>query len=212
MDVKSRDEFSTDITTSRGAEVSNANWSESRWVVNLSGGRCTKEQRRQLKAFNRIVQGRRKKFWYRRYDDDEWELSGADGSGEIIGVGDGARTVFQAGISDTVQGVTVFKPVWALDHDIAPLGKTVYNLPATPTREVQIFLDGISQGGGYAVAREGGQITFSAPVAAGVQVKIKGGFFALMRLDQEYIETEPASAGWWKVSDGVMLIEPKGQR
>lgn len=212
-EIESRDEFSTVITDSTGAEASNKIWAFSRWVVNLSGGTMTRQQQREIKAFNRAVSGRADKFWFRRYGDPEWELSGADGSGEFLGLGDGARTTFQARIYDEVQGKPVYLPVYALDHNISPLGTTVYNLPATQTRFVEVFLDGVLQtlGVHYSVQREAGTITFVQAPPPGARVALRGGFFALMRLNQESIPTVPAGAGWYRVADNVLLIEPKGQ-
>ena len=211
QNIETEDEFSTTITPSRGGESSNANWSESRWVIDLSNGLCPTFQLRELKAFNRAVMGRRKVFWCRRYDDSEWELTGRDGEGEFLGVGDGVRTQFQARIYDEVQGVPTGLNVYALDHDIPPLGETVNRLPATQTRRVEVFVGGQLKtlGIDYTVQREGGTVTFKAPVAAGAPVKIRGGFFAVVRMDQESIKTAPAGAGWWRISNNVMLIQPK---
>lgn len=173
----------------------------------------TRGQQREIKAFNRVVKGRRSKFWFRRYGDPEWELSGADGQGEFLGLGDGVRTTFQARIYDEVQGQSVYLPVYALDHDISPLGTTVYNLPATETRFIEVFVDGVLQtlGAHYNVQRETGRIVFNQAPAVGASVKIRGGFFAVMRLNQESIPTVPAGAGWYRIPDNVLLIEPKGQ-
>lgn len=211
QNIETEDEFSTQITPSRGGEASNANWSESRWVIDLSNGLCPSFQLRELKAFNRAVMGRRRTFWYRRYDDAEWELSGADGEGEFLGLGDGQRTTFQARIYDEVQGQPAYLNVYALDHDIAPLGETVNRLPATQTRRIEVFVNGQLKvlGIDYTVQREGGTITFKAPVAAGAAVKIRGGFFAVVRMNQESIKTAPAGAGWWRVANDVQLIQPK---
>ena len=115
-DIDTRDEFATVITPSNGSEAGDSVWAFSRWVINLSGGLCSTEQRREIKAFNRYVRGRAKKFWYRRYHDPEWEMTGPDGSGEYLGTGDGIRTQFQARIYDDVQG----DPVWAADLRARP--------------------------------------------------------------------------------------------
>ena len=211
QNIETQDEFSTQITPSLGGEASNANWSESRWVIDLSNGLCPAFQLRELKAFNRAVMGRRRTFWYRRYDDAEWELNGPDGEGEFLGLGDGRRTTFQARIYDEVQGVPAYLNVYALDHDIIPLGETVNRLPATRMRRVEVFVSGQLKklGIDYTVGREGGTITFKAPVPLGAPVKLRGGFFAVVRMNQESIKTAPAGAGWWRVSNDVQLIQPK---
>ena len=211
QNIETGDEFSTDITPSRGGEASNANWSESRWVIDLSNGLCPTFQLRYLKAFNRAIMGRRHLFWYRKYGDEEWELNGPDGQGELMGIGDGQRTRFQARIYDEVQGKPAFLNVYALDHDIEPLGLTVNHLPATKTRRVEVFVDGQLQteDAQYLVARDGGLITFRVPPPPGAPVKIRGGFFAVVRMNQESIRTAPASAGWWRVSNDVQLVQPK---
>lgn len=203
--VKTRDEFSTDLTPSIGSETSNANWSESRYVITLSGGKATDAQNRALKAFNRALQGKRRVCLYRRYDDPEWELKD-----ELIGTGDGVRTVFQAGIYDDVQEKPVFKPVYALDHDIKPIGETAYGEPATKTRSIEVRVNGELVTNGVTIERETGRIVFAMAVAKGAKVTISGGFFVRVRLNQDFIETEPAGAGWFVVTDGIALIEPKG--
>ena len=212
-EIETRDEFSTVITPSNGAEASNALWAFPRFVVSLSGGIMTREQHREIKAVNRLLKGRRTKFWFRRYGDPEWELLGADGKGEFLVEGDGVRNTFQARIYDVVQGKPVWLPVYALDHDIEPLGKTAYGLAATETRYVEVFLNGALQklGVHYNVERETGRIIFVAPPAKKAVVKLRCGFFAVMRLNQESIPTMPAGAGQYRVADNVLLIEPKGQ-
>jgi len=203
--VKTRDEYSTDLTPSLGAEVSNANWSESRYVITLSGGKATDEQKRELRAVNRALLGRRRICLYRGYGDPEWELDN-----EQIGIGDGQTTVFQAGIYDVVQGRPVFKPVYALDHAIEPLGTTPWGEPATVTSYVTVYANGVLQTTSVSIDRETARIIFAVAPAKGVVITVSGGFFARVRLNQEYIETEPAGAGWHIVSEGIALIEPKG--
>lgn len=211
-EVKTRDEWSTRVTESLGGETANPNWSRPRWVVDLSGGLCTSEQRRELRATVRLLQGRRRLCWYRRYNDSEWELNGPDGLGEWLGDGDGVQTTFQARIWDTVQGRGVGIDVYALDHDIEPLGRDPYGYPQTKTRPVEVRVAGVLQtlGVDYTVAREGGQISFVSPPPEDAPVLLKCGFFAVMRLGQDGITMEPGSGGWWKISDGVTLVEPKG--
>lgn len=212
-DIETRDEFATVITPSQGNEVSDSIWAFSRWVINLSGGLMSEQQQREIKAFNRWAKGRAKKFWYRRYDDPEWELSGPNGEGEFLGLGDGIRTQFQARIYDDVQGSPVWLPVYALDHDISPLGQTVYGLEATGTRMAEVFVNGILKtlGADYYVGRESGIIYFTNPPAMGASVRLRGGFFAVVRLNQESIPTTVAGAGWYRIADNVLLIEPKGR-
>ena len=210
-EVKTRDEWSTRVMDSLGGEVANSNWSRPRWVVDLSGGLCTSQQRRELRAVVRLLKGRRHLCWYRRYNDPEWELRGPDGQGEWLGDADGVRTVFQARIWDSVQGRGVELPVYALDHDIEPLGEDPYGYPQTKTRFAEVRVGGVLQtlGVNYTVTREGARIVFPVPPQSG-RVLLKCGFFAVMRLGQDGITMEPGSGGWWKISDGVMLVEPKG--
>lgn len=206
-DEETHDEFSTAVIPSNGAEVTDAKWSRSRFVITLSGGLCTSAGRRELKAASRVLQGRRHKCWFRRYYDDEWELKD-----EFLGAGDGVRTSFQARLCDFIQGREVGMPVFALDHDIPPLGLDPYQAPYTQTRFVEVRVDGQLQtlAAHYSVQREGGLITFNSPPSPGARVSLSGGFFAVVRLNQEFIKTKPSSAGWWKISEDVLLIEPKG--
>jgi hypothetical protein len=205
-DVQVEDAFNTTIIQSLGGEAANANWSRSRFVINLSGARLTAHGRREIKAINRLLQGRRHLCWYRRYDDPEWELKD-----EYLGTGDGVKTTFQARVFDRQQERDVWLDVFALDHDLPEMGLDPYNVPYTKTRMVEVRVDGVLKtlGVDYTVQREGGKIVFTAPVAVGAKVTLTGGFFAVVRLTQESIPTTPAGGGWWKLPDNIGLVEPK---
>lgn len=210
-DIEVEDQFSTTIQSATGAESRNADWSESRRSIDISGSMVTSGQRRTIRMFVAAVRGRWKLCLFRRYNDDDWELLGPDGQGELLGIGDGARKAFQARIYDEYQSLPVTQTVRWLDHDIPVLGKNVNGQDATKTRQAEVFLGGVKQTSGYVVARETGVISFAVAPAAGVQVRLRCGFFVCVRLDQEGISMKPAGNSWYRVGKNVQLVEPKGQ-
>lgn len=82
-------QYNTDVlTTASGHEKRNVNWISSRIVYNVSHGAKTKEQMDMLIAFFKNCYGKATGFRFKDWSDYECK-------DQLIGVGDGAKLVFQ---------------------------------------------------------------------------------------------------------------------
>lgn len=203
------DEFRTVIVESDGTETRNSKWQYSRMLINISGMQFTTQQRRLIRAFHRAVKGAAKTFLFRRGNDDEYEMQN-----ELLGIGDGARTAFQCRVYDDFQGAPTQYIVRWLDHDYPPIGLNVYGEYSRPTQFISVTLNGVAQtlGTHYTVNRETGMITFLVAPPVGAEVRCSGGFYILVRCNDDRIPLKPMGSGWYEVPEGVALIEPKSGR
>lgn len=179
-------EFTTDIIVSAsGHEQRNVNWSQARARYNVAKGVKSKAQLEALVAFFRARKGRAYGFRFKDWTDYA-------AAGVILGIGDGATTVFQlvkrynsGGAEDTR---TISKPVNAT---------------------VKIYKNGVLQSSGVSVNYTTGALTFSVAPAAATTISADFEFDVPVRFDTDRLAASLDSYGTQSWLD-IPLIEVRG--
>ena len=176
-------EYATTIfSAASGYEQRNAGWSAARGRWDVGSGLKRREQAATLIAFFRARKGRAYGFRFKDWTDYQ-------ASGEVLGTGDGATTVFQLIKHYTSGGVietrVIRKPVAGM---------------------VKVYLDGVEQASGWSVDTATGLVTFSSAPAAGVVVTAGFEFDVPVRFDTDRMDLgiETYDLGRWS---SIPIIE-----
>lgn len=167
--------FNTSIFNfSDGKEKRNINWENPRSQWDIGYAIRFKEDMDVVRDFFYARQGRLNTFRFKDWSDYQIGDS-ASSIPEIIGVGDGASTVFLA--------LKIYK-----------------SGPATFTRKIsklvagtaRAFLDGVEQFAGFNEQPESGTITFTTPPAVGVQIGLIAEYDLHVRFNEDDLDIEMA--------------------
>jgi uncharacterized protein (TIGR02217 family) len=177
-------EYSTDIVITQGGhEQRNANWSQARARYNVAHGVKMQSQLDTLIAFFRARKGRADGFRFKDWTDYR-------ATGQAIGTGDGASTVFQL-VKTYVSGSA---------SDVRVITKPV-------SGSVTVYINAVPQSAsGYNVNTSNGQVTFNAAPAMGDAVTADFEFDVPVRFDTDRLAATLDAYGTHSWSD-ITLIE-----
>lgn len=176
-------EYATDIvTTQSGHEQRNINWQDARARYNVAHGVKTKGQLAALIAFFRARKGRAHGFRFKDWTDYQ-------GIAEPIGIGDGAKTVFQLTRSYANGGVNEAR---------------IITKPVSGT--VKLYANGVQQMGGFGIDHATGAVTFTAAPANAVAITADFEFDVPVRFDTDRLSASLDAYGSHSWQD-IPLIE-----
>ncbi len=176
-------EYATDIVMlANGYEQRNVNWSAARARYNVARGVKTQAELDTLIAFFRARKGRAYGFRFKDHADYQ-------ATGQVIGAGDGATTVFQ-------------------------LVKTYQSGARTETRNitkpvdstVNIYLDSVLQSSGVTVDAATGEVTFDSAPGGGVAIQADFEFDVPVRFDVDQLSVSLQDYGAFAVNP-IPLVE-----
>ncbi|RYG65303.1 hypothetical protein EON80_17590 [bacterium] len=178
------------------------------WTLELSNLQLSPEQYEEMVAFGWENQGMKKPFLIRNMRNCLFEH--ADGSPQLIGVGNGVQTQFQLIRTRPIQGrdgqtEIIYFPNFRYPDLYDWNGDEWEVLP-----ELNIFRNSVQVLSGFDVNRTTGLITFDDAPAAGVQITVTGGFYILMVSNVDGTLPATAEGGVFMVANGVTFQEPEG--
>lgn len=166
--------FSTTvIQQASGYESRNANWLAARHGWDVSHGLKTKAQLAELQAFFFARGGRARGFRFFDWLDHE-------ATGQPIGTGDNATTVFQLRKTYQSGGVTHSRDIVKVVE-----GEEIESLGVLATT---VYLDGAPQGSGWSLDPDTGLVTFATAPGPGVAVGADFHFDVPARFDTDRME------------------------
>ena len=175
--------YLTDIVeTVSGHEQRNVSWSVARARYNVAHGVKTQTQLDELIAFFRARKGRANGFRFKDWTDYQ-------ATGQAIGTGDGATTVFQLVKSYSSGGITETRTI------TKPVSGTV-----------SIYLDSVLQASGVTVDTTNGQITFTTAPSADVIITADFEYDVPVRFDTDRLSASLDDYGVMSWND-IPLVE-----
>lgn len=177
-------EYSTDIVITQGGyEQRNANWSQARSRYNVAHGVKTQGQLDTLIAFFRARKGRADGFRFKDWTDFQ-------ATGQNIGTGNGAATVFQLRKHYSNGSITETRTI------TKPVAGTI-----------AVYKDGVLQSGStYSANTANGQITFNTAPADGSVITADFQFDVPVRFDTDRLSARLDTYGSHSWQD-IPIIE-----
>jgi len=181
--------FSTSILElSSGHEQRNINWQFARYEWDISYGIQEKADLEDVIALFHTAQGQGNTFLFKDWTD--YQIGRPDAP-QVIGVGNGTQTLFQANRRYTTGAFSYVRPVQRL-----------------VSGTVQVYLGGVLQGSGFTVDLVAGTVSFSAAPGNGVSVGLVAEFDVLVRFGTDTLDV----AAEWENALSVPAIMIKSVR
>ena len=175
--------FNTTVAANlAGFEQRNINWPSARSKWDISTGIKSQSDMQAVIAFFRARYGKAYGFRFKDWADYQ-------GSGELIGTGDGTSTVFQL-VRNYVSGSFSYQ--------------RKIKKPVNAT--VKIYLNSVLQSSGFTIDYTTGLVTFTTAPASGVLVNADFQFDVPVRFDTDDLAAQASSPGVW-VWDSIAIVE-----
>ncbi len=175
--------FSTTVLLSAsGLECRNRGWRQPvrQWQIDLAGR--TRDEIAGFCDFFLACNGRQSAFPFQDWTD-------FSATGQLLGVGDGSRNVWQLTKSYAIGAIIPLRTI------IRPNISTVV-----------VYFDGVAQTSGYWVDPNSGQVSFVRSPLVGTQITVDFQFFVLARFGSDVIDLAASTSAFW-TSSGITLVE-----